>query len=284
MKPLRTSRRGSALNVAGKRAVVSSYPCAAFSYHLAKADPLANDVLVLADKVLKMNVLSWIEVIAQTKNLIPLIRATKNFRTYLDSCAAERSPLDRSMQMIRGWTTDFIRVVAKSADAISTLPSAIYWLVLPFCPTESTIYRIANPGRRLSIVGLSNAQWDDRLSCIDFHDGQTSAIRHGDEFFAVGLTTGTVALYHVTSCQKYKNSTSWRSCKDPSVQRQDGTDGILRDEDDPDLGHLQWRNNSQLPSPTTVSRSRIRQELFDSRVFQKLSSIMGSGQRKCPAT
>lgn len=204
MKPPRTSRRGSALNVAGKRADFSRYACAAFSYHLAKADPLANDVLVLADKFLKMNVLSWIEVIAQTQNLIPLIRAAKNFRTYLDSCAAERSPLDRSTQTIRGWTTDFTRVVAKFADALSTSPSAIYWLILPFCPTESTVYRIANPGRRLSIVGLSNVQWDDRLSCIDFHDGQTSAVCHGDEFFAVGLTTGTVALYHVTSCQEYK--------------------------------------------------------------------------------
>lgn len=53
-------------------------------------------------------------------------------------------------------------------------------------------------------MGLSNVQWDDRLSCIDFHDGQTSAVCHGDEFFAVGLTTGTVALYHATSYQEYK--------------------------------------------------------------------------------
>lgn len=204
MKPPRTSRRGSAMNIAGKRAEFSVYACAAFSYHLAKADPLANDVLILAVKFLKSNVLSWIEVIAQTQNLIPLIRAAKNLRAYLDSCAAERSPLDKSMQMIRGWTTDFIRVVAKFADALITSPSAIYSLILPFCPTESTIYKIANPGRKISVVGLSNVHWDDRLSCIDFHEGQTSAVCHGDEFFAVGLTTGTVALYHATSCQEYK--------------------------------------------------------------------------------
>ena len=54
------------------------------------------------------------------------------------------------------------------------------------------------------MVGLSNVQWDDRLSCIDFHEGQTSAVCHGDEFFAVGLNTGTIALYHATSCQQYK--------------------------------------------------------------------------------
>lgn len=204
MKPPRTSRHGSAMSVVGKRTEFSVYACAAFSYHLAKADPLANDVLGLADRFLKSNVLSWIEVIAQTQNLMPLIRAAKNLRTYLGSCAAERSPLDRSMQTIRGWTTDFIRIVAKFADALTMSPSAIYTLILPFCPTESAIRKIAGPGRRLSVVGLSNTQWDDRLSCIDFHEGQTSAICHGDDFFAVGLTTGTVALYQATSCQENK--------------------------------------------------------------------------------
>src|ERR1700722_12615645 len=98
MKPPRTSRRGSAMIIGGKRAKFSLYACAAFSYHLAKADPLANDILVLVNKFLNSNVLSWIEVVAQTQNLIPLIRAAKNLRTYLNSCTAERSPLGREMQ------------------------------------------------------------------------------------------------------------------------------------------------------------------------------------------
>ncbi|MCJ1396233.1 hypothetical protein MMC18_009122 [Xylographa bjoerkii] len=205
MKPPRTSRRGSASSTAGKRAKFSLYACAAFSHHLAKADPLANDILILVDKFLKSNILSWIEVMAQTKNLIPLICAAKNLRTYFNACAAQRSPLGGEIQTIKGWTMDLIRIAAKFADPLITLPSAIYWLILPFCPTESTVYRTANPGRKLSIVGLSHAQWDDRLSCIDFHhQGQTSTVCHGDDFFAVGLITGTVALYHATSCQEYK--------------------------------------------------------------------------------
>lgn len=204
MKPPRTGRRGYALNIAGKRAEFSAYACAAFSYHLAKASPLANDVLVLIDKFLKSNVLSWIEFIAKSQNLTPLIRAAKNLKIFLNNCAAERSPLDRSMQLIRGWTTDFVRIVAKFADALTMSPSAIFSLIIPFCPTESMVHKIANPGRRISVVGLSNVQWDDRLSCIDFREGQTSAVSHGDELFAVGLSTGTVALYYVTSFQEYK--------------------------------------------------------------------------------
>jgi len=204
MNPPRSGKRISAISATGKRAEFSLYACAAFSYHLAKADPLANDILVLVNKFLKSNVLSWIEVIANTQDLTPLIRAAKNLRTYLDSCSAEQSPLGREMQTIRGWTTDLVRIAAKFADALITSPSAIYSLILPFCPTESTVYKTATPGRRLSVVGLSNAQWDDRLSCVDFHQGQTSAVCYGDEFFAVGLTTGTIALYHATSCQEYK--------------------------------------------------------------------------------
>lgn len=53
-------------------------------------------------------------------------------------------------------------------------------------------------------MGLSEVQWNDQLSCIDFHEGQTSAICHGDDFLAVGLTTGNIALYHATFCHEYK--------------------------------------------------------------------------------
>lgn len=204
MRPPRTSRRGLTMISEDKRAEFSHYACTAFSYHLAKADPLANDLLVLVDKFLKLNVLSWIAVIAQTQNLILLVRAAKNLKKYLNVCAAERSPLGREMQNIRGWAKDLIRIAAKFADALITSPPAIYSLIPPFCPTDSMVYNTANPGRKLSIAGLQNSQWDDRLACINFHRGQTSAVCHGDEFFAVGLTTGTVTLYHTTSCQEYK--------------------------------------------------------------------------------
>jgi WD40 repeat protein len=203
MKPPRINRRGSTMISSSKRTAFSLYACTSFSYHLAKSDPLANDVLVLVDNFLKSNVLSWIEVVTQTRNLTPLIRTARNLRTYLNLCAAERSSLGREMQTIRGWTSDLIRIAAKFADALIMSPSAIYSLILPFCPKESTVYKTVKHGR-LSVMGLSNFQWDDRLSFIDFHQGQTSAVCHGDEFLAVGLTTGTVALYHTTSCQEYK--------------------------------------------------------------------------------
>ncbi|KAL2065695.1 hypothetical protein VTL71DRAFT_3365 [Oculimacula yallundae] len=203
MKPPRTSRCQSSIAV--KRGQFSQYACTTFSYHLANADPRSNDLLSLVDKFLKLNVLSWIEIIAQTQNLMLFIRVAKHLRSYLNACSTERSSLSKEVSFIRGWTIDIIRITAKFADALVLSPSAIYSLILPFCPTSSSAYKTANNGRRLAIVGLSNSHWDDRISCIDFNQGRTSAISVGDQFLAVGLTDGTINLYHAASYQEYRS-------------------------------------------------------------------------------
>lgn len=204
MRPPRTNRRGSARKILGERAAFSAYACAAFSYHLAKADPLSKDVLELTKKFFKLNVLSWIEVLTQTRSFVPLIRAANDIKTYLDSCVAERSPLDGSIQIIRGWSIDLIRIVAKFANALTTSPSAIYTLIPPFCPRESMVHKIVKSGRNLQVLGLSEIRWNDRLVCLDFHGGQTSALCHGEDFFAVGLFSGVIVLYNATSFQESK--------------------------------------------------------------------------------
>lgn len=62
----------------------------------------------------------------------------------------------------------------------------------------------SNANRNLSVVGLSSTQWDDRLSRMAFREGQPSALCHGHDFFAVGLTTGAISIYHADSSQVYK--------------------------------------------------------------------------------
>ncbi|PMD20579.1 hypothetical protein NA56DRAFT_170291 [Hyaloscypha hepaticicola] len=203
MRPPQSGRRVSVVVDAQRRAGFAQYACEAFSYHLSEADALANDILVLVDKFLQMNVLSWIEAIARTQNLMALIRTAKHLQTYFKMRAAEaHSPVGNEILLLQGWTNDLLRIVAKFGDALIMSPTAIYSLVLPFCPTESAVYNIARSGRRVSVLGLANTQWDDQLSCIEFSEGRTTAICHGNEFFAVGLTTGTISLYNATSFQE----------------------------------------------------------------------------------
>ncbi|KAI9682126.1 MAG: hypothetical protein M1817_000180 [Caeruleum heppii] len=203
MRPPRTCRRGSALRPASPKAQFSLYACESVSYHLARADPFAKDLLILVDSFLKSNILSWIEAVAKTQNVSPLIDGARHLGMYLSSSSAEWSSVGPEKQRIKGWTTDLTRIAAKFSDALITSPSAIYSIIPAFCPSESTVFRTAGPRRRLAIVGLSPAQWDDRLSSISFHGDRATAVCFGDGVLAVGLRSGTVVLYHAVSCQEH---------------------------------------------------------------------------------
>ncbi|GAB1314257.1 hypothetical protein MFIFM68171_04467 [Madurella fahalii] len=205
LKPPRTGRRHRDLSIISGKTPFFAYACAAFSYHLTQADPAANDLLSLVDGFLKLNILTWIENAAQTKNLGIMVRTAKDLKTYVDLCTTERSPLRSDIQAIRSWTTDLQRIAAKFTAALITSPSAIYSLIPPFCPINSAIHNTATTGRKLSVVGLPDLHWDDRLSCIDFRQERTSALCYGENFLAIGLTGGRIALYHPTSCQEYRS-------------------------------------------------------------------------------
>lgn len=204
MKPPRTARRRSNIQATGTKSEFSSYACTSFSYHLVRANLLADDILPLVDKFLRGNVLSWIEYVSRTGELAPMIRAAKHFEKYARALAAERSPLGKEIQRIRRWATDFVRLSAKFATALIDFPRAIFTLIPPLCPSGSEIYKASKANRNLSVVGLTSSQWGDRLSCIAFPEGQSSALCHGHDFFAVGLTTGMVAIYHANTSQTYK--------------------------------------------------------------------------------
>ncbi|KAJ4160357.1 hypothetical protein NW754_003482 [Fusarium falciforme] len=132
-----------------------------FSIEKTKAHTRMAQLVV---QFLRSNVLTWIETIADSRNLNDLIRASKHLKTYVNACAVERSPLDPRIRVLRQWTTDLARIPAMFANALTVSP----------------------------------------LLCIDFRQGQPRALSYGDEFLAVGLSSGTVVLYYATSYQEYK--------------------------------------------------------------------------------
>ena len=204
MRPPRAGRPSRAVRTGAQRAEFAAYACAAFSYHLSRADARSNEALTLLVDFLRCNIVSWIHWVAETRNLAPLVRFAKHLRTYSNACGSVRSPLSSSTRLIKGWSTDLLRLAAKFADALIASPSAIYSLILPFCPTESAVFNTVRPGRKLELLGMTNVQWDDRLACIDFHGTRVTAASHGNETFAVGLNTGRVTLYNSTTCQEYR--------------------------------------------------------------------------------
>ncbi|KAI8952576.1 NACHT and WD domain protein [Xylaria longipes] len=204
MKPPRTGRRIPGTDLTARRSAFASYACHSVFWHLSKADPRDVELYVLVGQLLNSNILSWIEAIALGNDLMPLIRASKYLRAYYKKCTVERSPLDREMTSIKGWAFDLMRITAKFSRVLITYPAAIYSLILPLCPRDSTIHQIGITGRKISVIGLSTLCWDDRLTSIQYQYSQTSVVCHGDDFFAVGLADGSIYLYHSNSCQEYK--------------------------------------------------------------------------------
>ncbi|CAM1506290.1 Fc.00g059310.m01.CDS01 [Cosmosporella sp. VM-42] len=202
-KPPRGGRRPSAITIA-RRIDFSKYACESFSSHLARSSPGERGLLALSNSFLAGNILSWIEYVASTGDLRPLVRTAKNLGRYLDACATEISPLLPQVQILGDWAVDLSRITAKFSDALVVASSAIYTHIPAFCPTQSAISKLVTQGRRISVVGLSNRRWDDRLTCFEFHQGQASALIYGDKFFAVGLLNGTITLYHATTCQEHR--------------------------------------------------------------------------------
>ncbi|KAK0746941.1 hypothetical protein B0T18DRAFT_327372 [Schizothecium vesticola] len=203
LKPPRTGRRTPGPS-SHKRSPFFTYAWGAFSYHLALASPSDNDLLALVNSFLKINISSWIEHTALVKSLTLMVRVAKDLRQYTELCVAQRSPLSPDLQRMKAWTTDLQRIAAKFSNALITSPTAIHFLIPPFCPTTSAINDTSTTGKRLAIFGLPNPQWDDRLSCIDFEQEKTTAVCYGAEYLAVGLIRGRIALYHPTSCQEFR--------------------------------------------------------------------------------
>lgn len=204
MKPPRTSRWRRLPDIQNKRGDFSDYAYIAFSYHLCHADPLTKGLLELTEQFFSSNILTWIEAIANLGDLNQLIRTSKHLRTYLNAVCVERSPLDPRIRDLRQWTADLTRLAAKFANALIASPSAIYSLIPPFCPSGTMIHGVSTHSRRLTVLGASSEKWDDRLFCVNFRQGQPSAICYGESFVATGLSTGAVILYYATSYQEYR--------------------------------------------------------------------------------
>ena len=209
-KDLETSRtrRGKTVGQPTNRSIFASYASAHFSEHLANSSSAVDAPLILLDLFLKSNVLTWIEIIAATGDLSPLTRTAKNLRSYLDRRAKYRSPLGTEVQAVDAWANDFVRLGAAFGRNLLASPASIHFLTPPICPPKSAIYRnFANYPRCLKVLGLSDEEWDDRLSSISYSGEQVLSIACRDSFFAVGLSNGSITLHRSTTLEDVRKLT-----------------------------------------------------------------------------
>ena len=125
----------------GNFSTFQDYACMAFSEYVSPVSSEADTVLAALDNLLRTNVLSWIEYVAQKDKLYYIVRTAKNLKDYLGRLANFSSSLGTRIEKVNAWGTDLTRLVAKFVVALLTVPSAIYFLILPLCPMKLIYFR-----------------------------------------------------------------------------------------------------------------------------------------------
>jgi len=157
---------------------------------------------VSLERFLRTNVLTWIEHILRKGSLYYLTRTAKNLKGYLERRAKDLSPLGTQVRTVEEWATDLIRLVAKFGATMLSEPTSIYFLIPPLCPTDSAIYKYsAKSPDGLVLTGVTNTNWEDCISCIDFHTSRATALACGENVFAIGMRSGSIRLYNQTTFQ-----------------------------------------------------------------------------------
>jgi WD40 repeat protein len=206
MKPPRTHRMSSQARKNHELSPLMNYAITQFSEHIYSASAETNEILLALDLFLKTNILSWIEKVAQMGDLYPLIRVSKNLKGYMDRRAKYIIPLSSQVQIVDGWSTDLSRIATKFGSALLQDPSSVYFLIPPFCPLDSAIYKqfAKRPGLSgLSVVGHKENAWDDCVASVSFgEDSIAAAVSCGENLIAVGMESGDINFFNRKSCQK----------------------------------------------------------------------------------
>lgn len=199
------NRRGSAGKSLMQRSPFAEYASLHFSNHIARSSSLVDQHFILLEKFLNSNILTWIEYIARSGNLYGLTQAAKNLKSFLERRAKYRSPLGQAVHVVNAWANDLIRLVAAFGQSLIASPASIYSLVPPVCPPRSMLYKnFGNLQPCLKVMGRSEEDWDDLLSCVVFAEERATATACRDARFVLGLASGTVIVYYTSTLQEAK--------------------------------------------------------------------------------
>ena len=143
-------------------------------------------------------VLTWIQVLATSKQLRVLIRASKHLSKY----SAAHKDHDRAnikrQGLIESWAEDIVKLVGKFGAILRQDPESIYKIIPPFCPQNSAIYQQfgKTKDKSLLVSGISTPDWDDSLARLSFEYGSyASSISAAGAQIAILILSGSVVLY-----------------------------------------------------------------------------------------
>ena len=202
MKTVRNRQRSAGRRLVTRSAFVE-YASFHFSGHIAQSSSSVDTHFMMLEAFLNSNILSWIEYIARKGNLYPITQTAKNLKAFLQRRAKYRSPLGQAVYTVDRWANDLLHLVAAFGKSLILSPASIYSLVPPVCPPHSMLHKtFGNRQPCLKVTGISEKDWDDRLSCMIFPQQYITAVACQDARFVVGLRNDTINVYYTSTLQE----------------------------------------------------------------------------------
>ena len=154
-------------------------------------------------------VLTWIQVLAISKQLRVLVRASKHLSKY-SAAQREHDGTNINRQgFIESWAEDIVKIVGKFGAILRQDPESIYNRIPPFCPQNSAIYQQfgKTKDKTLVVSGLSMPDWDDSLARLSFGYGSyASSISAAGAQIAILISSGSVVLYDSSTFEEVPTS------------------------------------------------------------------------------
>ena len=199
MEPLRRHRRSTTTQRPAKDPI-ASYAIRAFTEHLARAGSSSDKLFQQLTVFLRTNVLVWIEELARARDLSRMISAATHFKSYLARRAKHVPSLKDDVSL---WSRDLPRIVTEFGRNLLDYPAGIHGLIPPFCPRNSIIHiRFASQSSGIQLLGLTEADWHDRICCHYYKDRMTKCVASMDQRYAVGLANGMIRVYNTSTCEQ----------------------------------------------------------------------------------
>jgi WD40 repeat protein len=193
-----------------KRSAFADYACPYFSEHLRRSSSKNTERFIKLCNFLEGNVCSWIEHMARNSHLHYMTRTAKDMRGFLQARAKHYSPISKGVQCVGNWESDMLRLVTQFGKHLSEYPSAIFWLIPPFCPPLTQIAsQFGENPTGIIVRGLPSSTWSDRISSIHYRrEVRTRAVCCAAASFAVGLSDSGIKIYSHATCQETQQLTS----------------------------------------------------------------------------
>lgn len=175
---------------------LASYAAANFGYHLLHSSLASDTSLVLLDKFLRSNVLSWIEKLSRSGDILILRQTIHWLKAFLARRARRDQTVSAEVQAAAAWLKDIHHIVTSFHSCLIASPISIHFLVPHLCPPSSLARQLfAKPTTRLRITGVREEKWDDRMACYLFSETPTS-VACCERLLAFGLRNGEIWVQH----------------------------------------------------------------------------------------